>query len=362
MTRRAGNISAFQFFCTVFVCRATAMFTFVFADPDAFPPGDRSVLFLPFALVGTLACVPLLLLSGKCGEDGLFALTDRLSPAVSAGSALVFTGCAVWSAAVGLVRLEQFMGTVMFSGGRLYGLCFLLLAAAAAVARAGTETVTRTGAAVLALLAGALLFVGAATAKDFDVANLEPPLRGGLWKPLRVSFYAAARTAELLALPALMPRVRGNIKKGLAVWFLSFGMTASALYTLALGVTGAYGERQTFRFYALGALAKAGVLERADALLCAVWVLCSLVRVSLFLLAAARFSAGLKVKSKTGAVVGAAALTFAVYAALSGGAARFSAAAGDRADEAVFCVGAIALPLLLYAAVTFKEKRRRNAE
>ena len=356
MTAR-GRISAFQFFCTVFVCRIIALFTFIITDKNAFPPGDRSVIFLPFLLAGLLAFLPTVLITGKNEDRTIFTLTDRVHPNLSRGIGLLYTAGAVWSAGMSLVRFDLFMSTVMFSGAKLWGFILFLIAAAVLVALRGPETVARMSVPVLALLAASLIYVCVTTGKEFDAANLDPPLLSGVLPLVKNGYSAVARTSEMAALLVTAPRINGGIKKGIFFWLLTFGVTVSAVYTLISGVTGAYGERQMFQLYALTVLSKLGVIERLDALICAIWVLCSLTRLAVYIMTAGMFlEGGFHIAANAKTYIGICLPIAAVYFALSGSVTSFSKVLASGVNEYVFTGLLIVIPPAVLLAERIKRK------
>ena len=359
--RKAETVPCFPFFCAVFVCRLIALFTFIITDSESFPAGDRSVVFLPFLLTGMLAAVPVLLVIGRKEDRTLFTLTNSVSPLFSKTAAVLYAAGAIWSEGISLTRFDLFMSTVMFSGARLWGLILLLTVCAVAVAGRGVRTTVRMSVLVLALAGLSMLYAGVTAGREFDVANLDPPLRNGVLPLFRNSFSAVARTGELAALLVYAPQVRGGVKKGVFFWFLSFGLTVSLLYTLIMGVTGAYGERQMFQLYALTVLSKIGAVERLDALICAVWVLCSLTRLSFYLLTAGRFlHAGFGLRENAGLYAPLCAAVFAVYLPLSGSVTAFSAVLRSGVNEIVFALLVPALPLTALAAAGIKNRKATN--
>ena len=360
---KKGTVSASQLFCTLFVCRITSTFTFIVTDADRFSAGDRPLLFLPFFLLGLLSCVPAFLLMGKKQNGTLLERARGFSPAAAGITAAVYAAGAVWSAGIGLAQFEIFMSTVLFPGTRQLVLLGLMTASGVLIARRGLETLTRAGLPVLALTAVSLILVCVSVAKYFDAANLEPPLSGGVPSLLKEAYSAAARTGEIAALTAIAPSVKGNIRKGAAVWFAVFGLTASAVYTLGLGVTGAYGERQMFRLYALTVLSRFGVIERPDAAVCAVWVLCSLVRLAFYIYIAGLFlEQGFSLRARTPvyAALGLPILLVAVL--LTSNATAFPKVIGSGVNEAVFTALAVVIPLAIPAAERIWGKMTRKEE
>ena len=252
------------------------------------------------------------------------------------------------------------MSTVMFSGADPVLLTALLLAAAVYAARMGHEAVGRMSVPVLALIAASLIYVGVTTAGEFEAANLEAPLQNGVLPLLTNSFLALTRTGETAALLVFAPRIRGGIKKGLTLWFAAYGLTASIVFTLILGTTGAYGERQMFRLYTLTVLSRIGVFERMDALITAIWVLCALIRLAFFLQAGAVFLArGNTDGIKTGRLIMLAVPVFAVYLILSRRVALFSAVIRSGANAVIYCLMLIVLPSAVLIADKIKHAKRR---
>ena len=227
------------------------------------------------------------------------------------------------------------------------------------IALRGRETVSRMSLPVLALLGASLVYVGVTVIGEFDPANLELPLRNGVQPLLENGISAAARTGELAALLIFAPHIRGSIKKGIFFWWLTFGITGSLLYTLISGVLGTYGERQMFQLYALTVLSKLGAAERLDALICAIWVLCSLVRLTFHLIAAGMFlEGGFPVRRGAQLYCGLALPVLAIYFVLQRSVTVFARVIGSGINELIFLLLLIAVPLTVFAAVKIKTRRK----
>ena len=356
--KQKGAVGAGQLFCVLFVCRTASLFTFIITDDSRFPAGDRPLLFLPFTLLGLLCAVPAFLVMGPHGRGTLLSRAGRVSPALSKACAAVYAAGAIWSAGIGLARFEVFADTVLFPGEKTLALLGILAAAGAFLARRGLEVLARMGPPVLALTGVSLVLVCATVAKHFDAANLSPPLPDGPGTLALNGFRAAARTGEIASLLAAAPAVRGSVKKGTVLWLSAFGLSASAVYTLSLGVTGAYGERQMFQLYNLTVLARFGVIERPDAAICAVWVLCSLLRLAFHVYIAGLFlEEGFSFQAKTPLYVCLGAAALAAALPLGGNVAVFARVIASGVNEALFTALVIALPLAVTAAERIKQKK-----
>lgn len=360
MTKK-GTISVFQLFCIFFVCRVIALFTFIIPDKSNFPMGDRSIIFIPFVIVGYVAALPVMLIIGKDNDGTIFQKTDRLSPVITKITAVIFAAGAMWSAAVSTARFELFMGTTMFERSELFVLILLLFGAAIVIANAGLETTARMSVIIIAMLAGSLIFVVGTTLKDFEYTNLEPILQNGVPAFFKNGYSAVARTSELASLLVFAPQINGNIKKGFFFWLIVFGLMISVIFTCIAGVTGAYGERQMFQLYTLTVLAKIGVVERLDDLICALWVLCSLSRTAFYLLTSEIFLGhAFRIKHKTRAYIVISVIIIGVYSFFSRSISFFSGVLSSGANEIIFGVILILLPLAIYLADKIKTKRSQR--
>lgn len=355
-----GKISSFQFFSILFVCRVIAFFTFIITDRSEFSPGNRMLLFLPFIVLGLLFSVPAFIIIGKKENRTVFDITNTLSPKVTKIIAVIYTLGALWSAAVSITRFELFMSTVMYPGTELFIFIVLLLAAAIFTAEKGIETAGRMSVIIIALLGVSLTFVAITTARNFEYTNLSPPMLNGVFPLVKSGFSSVCRTSELAALLIFAPKINGKLKKGLGVWLTALGITISALFALILGVTGQYGERQMFQLYALTVLSKIGATERLDALICAIWVLCSLTRLSFYLYTSEQFfEGGFKVKNRLSVFSVFSVIVLAVYIWLSRSVSFFSKVLSFGINEILFTVILAVLPAVLILACKIKQKRNQ---
>lgn len=355
--RGKGKISVFQFFSILFVCRVIAFFTFVIANRPEFSPENRMTLFLPFILLGLLMSVPALIIIGKNENGTVFDLTNRLSSKLTKLVGVIYAAGALWSAAVNLTRFELFMSTVMYPGTELLIFILIILSAAILIARTGLEAAGRMSVIIIAVLGVSLAFVAITTVKDFEYTNLNPPFLNGILPLIKSGFTSVSRTSEIAALLIFAPKINGKIKKGLGIWLAALGATISALFTLILGVTGEYGEQQMFQLYALTVLAKIGAIERLDALICAIWVLCSLMRLSFYLYTSELFfEGGFRVKKRTSVYIAFSVIILAGYVCLSKSVSFFSNVLSSGINEILFTAILAALPMVLIIADKIKLK------
>ncbi len=280
MNTHDKKISVLQLYSIFFVCRIMSLFTFTAPRDTAFSRGDRLLLFVPFVFFEFMFALPVFAVTKKQGT--LTSLTENISPTLAKITAVLYFAGFSWSAAVSTARFGLFTDTVMFSDGLPEAFMLLLTAAGVYIGSKGIQTTGRCCSAVLALTLFSIAVIVVFSVKDADVLNLTPPLENGVLPVIKTGVASAARTTELPALLFIQPRVNGNAKKGFFIWTAVFGAIACSSLGFISAVTGAYGDTQTFQLYTLTAAADFGQYFKADGILTAVWVLCSLFRTAFY--------------------------------------------------------------------------------
>lgn len=354
MTKKR-KISVFQLYTVFFVCRVTALFTYISPQRTAFEPGDRLVMFIPFCLIEAAFAVPVFLVTKNGGT--LTKTARSVSPRLAKLTAVVYAAGFIWNAGISTARFELFMGTVMFSGAVILPFTALMLLACVYIATKGMETTGRCCTAVFAVLVLSLIAAAAAVAKDFDPANLTAPFADGFLSASENAFFAAARTPELSSLLFILPEVNGKVKKGFFIWAPVFGLTASAALGLIAGVTGKYGDSQMFQLYTVTVLAEFGAFKQTDDLLTGLWVLCSLFRTSFYLLVTAKtLSGAFGEKNRNAIFVISALCIFGLCAALSHSVSDFALLLSSGINEILYTTLTGIVPLLIFLISVLKKK------
>ncbi len=139
-----------------------------------------------------------------------------------------------------------------------------------------TATVVAVGGIALLLLFGALLV------PRIEAVNFPPAVFGGWRAVLAQTVKELPRTAEIVAVGALYPTVGGKVGK---TFFTFVGLNALLTLFVCIVTTGVLGDfagLTAYPFYTAVTAAKAGVIERLDLLVVALWLGTFFVRVSLF--------------------------------------------------------------------------------
>ncbi len=358
------KISVFQLYTIFSVSRVTAFFTFIAPRSASFTPGDRFILFIPFCIFSVLFSLPVFAVTKNGGS--ITALSREISPAFAKTIAVIYAAAILWNAGVSTAKFEFFMTTAMFSGALLLPFTAILLLFCAYIGAKGIQTVGRCCVILSAGLLVSVAAIVAATAKDFDVCDLTRPLGDGICPVIKNGFAAAARTPETAALLFLLPEVNGKAKKGFVPWLILFGLFASGVLGFIAGVTGKYGDGQTFQLYTLTQLAKFGPFEKADDLLTGLWVLCSMFRNAFYIaLASKTVNETFFRKNKFLTYIFSAAVVLFFCFLLSKSVGVLSGTLASGMNELLFVLLTAVVPLAVYTTLRIKKHRtkaRGNSE
>lgn len=353
------KISVFQLYAIFSVSRVTAFFTFIAPRSASFTAGDRFILFIPFCIFSVLFSLPVFAVTKNGGS--ITALSREISPAFAKTIDAMYIAAILWNAGVSTAKFEFFMTTAMFSGAVLLPFTAILLFFCARIASKGIQTVGRCCGILLTILLVSVAVIVASTAKDFDVCDLTRPLGDGLYPVIKNGFAAAARTPETAALLFLLPEVNGNAKKGFVPWLILFGLFASGVLGFIAGVTGKYGDGQTFQLYTLTQLAKFGPFEKSDDLLTGLWVLCSMFRNSFFIaLASKTANETFSIKNKILTYIFSAAVVLFFCFLLSKSVGGLSGTLASGINELLFVLLTAVVPLAVYTMTRIKKRRNKT--
>lgn len=127
---------------------------------------------------------------------------------------------------------------------------------------------------------GAFAFIYLAHIQDFDALNLTPMMSGEIPDIINIGLYSCSRTVEILAVGLLLPFIKGNKKRGLPIWILLITVTIIITNIMLEGVLGGYNKTQLFGIYTLAQIAEVEFIERLDALITCIWMLCAVIKLS----------------------------------------------------------------------------------
>ncbi|MBR5540707.1 MAG: GerAB/ArcD/ProY family transporter [Clostridia bacterium] len=226
------------------------------------------------ALVLLLLALPTLLVLRR--GDG--NLADRGGRLVVVGYLLV----SLFVLYLDILQFRDFAGETTKADFSVTLLTASLIVVGFAASLYGLEALGRT-AAVVAVIGMALLLVfGALLIPRTESINFPPAVFSGWPTVLSQTVKELPRTAEIVAVGALYPYVNGKVGRS----FVGFvGLTAALTLFVCIVTTGVLGDfagLTAYPFYTAVTAASAGVIERLDIFVVALWLGTFFVRVALF--------------------------------------------------------------------------------
>ncbi len=282
MTPKA-KITPFQFFTILFLSRIFALITYVVSLRTQLSSTDRVLMTVFTGLFLVITAIPTAVFIKQNNTDSIITRASALSPVFGKILCVVYYAEALYLGVITCVRFGIFTGSVMFPDTNIMFFILMMLLFSAYIAFKGIEAMGRSAVVFLFPVLFALFFVFATQSKDFDPLNFTPLFTSGTEEIISVAFFSASRTGEL-ALVSLMPQYIKKQKPRQIYIFI--GLITAVMFTAELvmsGVLGNYGSTQLFSMYSLSVLAEFGFIERLDALLTCVWLLCAGVKISITL-------------------------------------------------------------------------------
>jgi hypothetical protein len=143
-----------------------------------------------------------------------------------------------------------------------------------------------------------------------------------------------------------LPFVEGNVKKSFVTWSVVSSLSFSVIFLFVVGSLGGFADTQLFPTYTSVTLASFGLLERIDALETSIWILCVVLKLSLYFLVvikSIKYSVN-KVSDKTIGFFVAAGVSV-VISVVSHNIERFSFLSSDILTVILFIICTVVLPV-----------------
>lgn len=280
-----GNhkITPAQLFSALFLSRLFASMTYIAGLDRDLKPGETVIAMLAAAVFLFAASMFDAVFLKNDGGAGIITRANSLKKPFGKVVSLVYFLFFSAYGAVAAARFNLFINTVMFPKNEMKWLILVVLIGCACVALCGIEAVGRSAVVFTFIVVVSVLFVFSTVMSKFDILNFQGLRSSATTDIIASGFSAAARTAELASIPVITPFVRGKMTKPLFKWTGITAFFITLIATVNSGVLGRFGYEQLFPMYSLTVLAEFGLLERLDAMITAVWILCFIAKMSYFL-------------------------------------------------------------------------------
>lgn len=278
--RVTPKITTFQFYTMLFLGRVFSLVVYIFNIRTGL---SSEAMLLETVCMGAfliITSLPTVWLLKKDQESSIITRASCVSKTFSKALCVIYLFDFYIYAVITSGRFELFTSSVMFPETNMSLVLLTLLAAAAYSAFKGIEAIGRSGIVFLVPVLGAFAFVYLANIQNFDTLNFTPIMTKEVPDAVSIGLYSCSRTVEILAVSVMLPFVKGNKKRGLPIWILLITLTILITNIMLEGVLGEYNKTQLFGMYTLAQLAEFEFIERLDALISCVWMLCAVIKLA----------------------------------------------------------------------------------
>lgn len=355
-----SKVTATQFFALLYVSMLGTVFMYISSSTIMIATAEALLRPLVFAAVSIVAAVPIYFLCKKSdykeglmfsGNSGIYRAVALIYGAVYFTDALMTAG-----------RFDLFASSELFPGTEMTYFIIGLVAVCVALTFCGLGALGRASTVFTLVVVAATVFTSLTLAKEIDLLNFNPLFESGVGKFFSDSILFCVQASEIGALVIFFPEIEGNVKKHYIWWAVLSALSFSFVLLFVAGTLGNFADTQLFPTYSAVSLAKFGLFERLDALETAIWILCVVTKLTLYILitvkcvcfAFPRFSR--KITAVSVGVIISAALIY-----ISGNVMNFRFVSYTPLIVGVYIVPVIILPCVLLAA-NFVKRRKSHEE
>lgn len=358
MTER--NITAPQFFSLLYLCMLGNVFMYISSTQITVASTDSLLRPLVFIVVSIVAVLPFYYMCKKLGvlssSHGLLKNDGGVFYKIIATIyAVVYLVDAVMTCA----RFDLFASSELFPGTDMTFFIIALVAVCGALAMLGIGALARASIVFTVIVVVATLFAMLTLTKEIDFLNFTPVFEKGVGTFFKDSLVFSVQASEIGAVLLLVPHIKGKIVKNYVLWAVLGGFSFSFILFFVIGTLGIFADTQLFPTYAAVTLAEFGLLERLDALETAIWILCIVSKLTLYIMIALKCVryAFPKISAKIVAVATVVIIS-GVLVFVSGDIKKFEFVSYMPLMSVVFVLPVIVLPVAVLVAEKVKRRHR----
>ncbi|MBR3867890.1 MAG: GerAB/ArcD/ProY family transporter [Clostridia bacterium] len=275
------KITPFQFYTILFLSRVFAMVTYVASFMTQRSSTDEVIMSLIMGGFLLLTAIPTAIFIKKDNTSSIITRASCVSTVFSKILCVIFFIQSLYFGIITSVRFGIFTGSVMFPDINIIFFIFVMLAASSYIAYKGIEAMGRSAVIILIPVFIALIFVFATQSKQFDLLNFTSLFSVDIKNTFLSGLYSCTRTGELAFVTLLTPYVNNQKSRHLFRWIFAIVLTIFVSEILISGVLGNFAGTQLFSMYAMSVLAEFGFIERLDAIITCLWLLCAAVKIAI---------------------------------------------------------------------------------
>lgn len=274
------KITPFQFFTILFLSRVFAMVTYITSLRTQLTTTDEVTATLVMGAFLLITAIPTAIFLKKDNTSSIITRASVISELFAKILCVFFLIDYLYFGIITSVRFGIFTGSVMFPDTNVTFFVAIMIATSAYIAFKGIEAMGRSAVIILIPVLSAIIFVFSTQIKDFDMLNFTSPFSDGVRDIFSSGIYTASRTGELAFVTLLAPYMKNQKPKHVYTWLCALIILIFITEIMISGILGNYGGTQLFNMYSMSVLAQMGFIERMDAIITCMWLLCAGVKIS----------------------------------------------------------------------------------
>lgn len=354
-----SSVSAPQFFALLYLSMLGSLFMYISSPQITIATAESLLRPVIFAVVSIVFAIPIYLLcaKGKLKEN----LQKEKKSNVYKGVALFYGVVYFIDALMTVGRFDLFASSELFPGTEMTYFLIGLVAVCVALSFCGIGALGRASNILTLVVVSATVFASFTLSKEVDFLNFTPLFENGVGKFIIDSLTFSVQASEIGAIVIFFPEINGNVKKHYILWSVLSALSFSFILFFVVATLGTFSDTQLFPTYTAVTLAQFGLFERLDALETAIWILCVVTKLTLYISAIVKcicFAFPKFPEKITSVSVGVVITGFLVF--ISGNIMNFGFISFTPLVVGIYIVPVLVLPsiLLIYYLI----KRKKNNE
>lgn len=276
-----SSVTAPQFFAVLYLSMLGSMFMYISSPRITIATAESLLRPAVFAVVSIVFAIPVYLL---CAKGYLKENLQSKKKSKIYKSVAVFYGVVYFVDALMTVgRFDLFASSELFPGTEMTYFLIGLVAVCVALSFCGIGALGRASTIFTLVVVSATVFASFTLSKEVDFLNFTPLFENGVGKFITDSLAFSVQASEIGAIVIFFPEIKGNVKKHYILWSVLSAVSFSFILFFVVGTLGAFADTQLFPTYSAISLAQFGLFERLDALETAIWILCVVTKLTLYI-------------------------------------------------------------------------------
>lgn len=276
-----STVTAPQFFSLLYLSMLGSVFMYVSSPEITIATAETLLRPVVFAVVSIVVAIPMYILfkKGAYKQNLASEKKSKVYKTIAVFYAVVYFIDALMTAG----RFDLFASSELFPGTEMTYFIIGLIAVCVILSFCGLGALGRASTMFTVVVIGATLFASLTLSKEVDFLNFTPLFENGVGKFFWDSFMFCIQASEIGAIVIFFPEIKGNIKKHYILWSVLSAVSFSFVLFFVIGTLGTFADTKLFPTYSAVSLAEFGLFERLDALETAIWILCVVTKMTLYI-------------------------------------------------------------------------------